>query len=210
MVKNEKKVYAYEVFGELSETFDTVDDMLKCLSDDDRDPSECVFYELTPGTYTPLQRRRRSASKESEMARMKYHGGTCCGIAHLYLEGRYDPEKILPPMKKFDWLNFKETADPIIGYPMNTGKSVPSGVGMGYPPKFSDNRPEESAKDRALALIEVAKGEGARHGIIEVVLAGNNQKKGWHDILVSWGFKECVTALNSNSMNNITVYLLGY
>jgi hypothetical protein len=144
------------------------------------------------------------------MARMKYHGGNCCGIAHLYLEGRYDPEKILPPMKKFDWTNFKETAEPIMVYPMDTGKSVPSGVQMGKPPKFTDNRPEESAKDRALAFIEVAKANGARHGIIEVVLAGNAQKAGWHDILVSWGFKECVTALNSNSMNEITVYLLAY
>jgi hypothetical protein len=144
------------------------------------------------------------------MARMKYHGGNCCGIAHLYLEGRYNPEKTLLPMKKFDWQNFTETAELVHAYDRGPAGTVPNLKSRGYPPKFSDDRPEESAKDRALALIEVAKGDGARHGIIEVVLAGKAQKAGWHDILVSWGFKECVTALNSNSMNEITVYLLAY
>lgn len=145
------------------------------------------------------------------MARMKHHGGTCCGMTHLYLEGRIDPAVQLPAVKKFDWADFKDTSELLYAYPRDVKAGIVPGMKtMGYPPKFSVTRPIESAKDRALALIDEAKGGGARHGIIEVILAGKAQHLGWHDVLIEWGFKECVTALNSNSMNTITVYLLGY
>jgi hypothetical protein len=85
----------------------------------------------------------------------------------------------------------------------------PGSLSLCYTPAaYSLQRPQESLRDRAMALLEGYKKESRSGGIIEAVT--NTQQKAWEPVLEEFGFIRGAQAVNSNSNKTITVWLLAY
>lgn len=146
---------------------------------------------------------------------MLYHGGNCCGMTHLYLSSINDPNTQLGAGgKKFDANDLRNTAPAAsvlvqVTEAQKLASGLPYTCTYGYKtPAASLDRPPETIGERVTALVEQMKAVRS-HGIIESVLT-NKQLPLWGPFLETLGFKAVGEALNSNSMNRITVYLLLY
>jgi hypothetical protein len=129
--------------------------------------------------------------------RLVFHGGKCCGIKTIYGLGT-DPDEILE-------------SEPKAPYPRNhdsAGEHVNSNLDF-----FTDEAPEESAKDRLDRLIAFCE-KRRPCGIIEIVLADSqypmfDQLPPWEKLLRRRKFKRVTPKggiFNSNSGNNVHVY----
>lgn len=147
--------------------------------------------------------------------RMQYHGGGCCGVTHLYLGETAGPKSRVSASKKFDYKKLAETAVPkYLNFNTNLGNGTYyAAIGYreeyGYEaPAMSLDRPEETAGERAKALLDKFKKSGRTSGLIEAVIT--NIQIAWGPWLEEQGFKRVASAKNSNSGNVVSFYVLAY
>lgn len=147
------------------------------------------------------------------MVQMIRHGGTCCGVTHMYLQGHKKPTVMMESCEKLSWgkKNLRTTGRAQAGYTAQqaAGEVPPISSYFYTLPAFTLDRPSETVGDRAEALLDGYMKTARTSGIIEVVVT-HLQRPGWHEWLIAHGFVETVNAINSNSRNRITVYLLPY
>lgn len=120
------------------------------------------------------------------------HGGKCCGVTHLYLEGdSTGPEGMSPALEA-----------------LHEYASLDARQAWGL---YKLKAPKESSGDRLKRFVRFL--EASRpSGIIEIVLPGEtiagyyDQNKIWGAFICELGFKEVTVWKNSNSSRMLHVY----
>lgn len=124
------------------------------------------------------------------------HGGSCCGMRHIYCV--YNPDTVLialpaiPPRPVED-----QSAH-------NTWVAQCNARGL-----YLDAAPKETAVERMKRILLFCEDTNKQRGIIEVVVAGRDgvgQAAKWRPYLEKLGFKLVNESLNSTSPNTIYVW----
>jgi hypothetical protein len=126
----------------------------------------------------------------------------------MYL-GNSGPDEMQDEMKPFDYKDLVNTYGKIASFFVpDPAKGLGFSQYIGYePPAFALKRPEETAKERAAALLDHAT-TYRNSGFIEAVTTDFQNEEGWGEFLLSRGFTMVSETVNSNSDNTIQVWLL--
>lgn len=130
------------------------------------------------------------------MMQINYHGGQCCGIKTItHMAGPDYPEPAI------DAIDFKES----VHSKDKRGAQVSSEQNLYYGPAL----PQQSGKDRLIAYLDFLR-KKRPSGAVEITLAKGSyvNQTSWFPVLKELGFKRTACFRNSNSGNQVSIFLL--